>query len=223
LTILLFGATGSAGGSVLDVCLADDQVREVRVLARRPAPLAHDKLRWIICSDFSSYEGLERAFANVDACLFCLGKSATQVATEREYRLITIDYAMAAAHTLRQASPSAVFHYVSGSGAGLDSRFMWARVKAEAERELMVAIVAVCWRPAAIDGKPSTSEPALYRLVRPLYRLFRGFRRFYVSGEDIGLAMLEATDEGIRHRIIENAELRDFADRRRARRSARSH
>jgi hypothetical protein len=47
-----------------------------------------------------------------------------------------------------------------------------------------------------------------------MFRLLSSFRSFYVSGEDLGRAMLQATDEGMRGRILENAEIRDTADRR---------
>ena len=43
--------------------------------------------------------------------------------------------------------------------------------------------------------------------------LLKPFRSLYVSGEDIGLAMLEATADGARGRIIENAGICDIADR----------
>jgi hypothetical protein len=210
--LLLFGATGSAGGSVLDVCLDAPDVVEVRAITRRPlAP--HSKLRNTVHGDFLDYRSRPSEFTGVDACFFCLGKSVTQVATEQEYRVITIEYALAAARMLQQCSPSASFHYISGSGASERSRFMWARVKAEAERRLLELTDAVCWRPAGIDGKPSASEPMLYRLVRPAYRLFRPFRSLYVSGEEVGLALLQATREGVRGRIIGNAELRAIAAR----------
>ena len=190
-------------------------------MVRRPLSLSHPKLRETQHADFANYTGVEALFAGVDACLFCLGRSATQVSGEVEYRHITIDFARAAALALREQSPNAVFHYVSGAGAGLNSRFMWARVKAEAERELIQRVGAVCWRPAAIDGKASASEPVLFRIVRPAYRLFRPFRSLYVSGDDIGLAMLQAMRETVHGRIVENAELRDMADRYRASADAR--
>ncbi len=91
---------------------------------------------------------------------------------------------------------------------------MWARVKAETERDLMTALQAVCWRPAAIDGVPSAREPFIFKVARPMLRVVFGpFRGLYVKGEDIGRAMLEATSQGLRNRMIENAELRDLADR----------
>jgi hypothetical protein len=38
-------------------------------------------------------------------------------------------------------------------------------------------------------------------------------RSLYVSGEDLGRAMLRAAMEGMRGRIIENAEIREIAER----------
>ncbi len=215
--VLIFGATGSAGGSVLRVCLDNPAVEEVRAIARRPLQITHGKLRGFVHNDFLDYGEsngpVAEAFDGVDACLFCLGISASQVSGEAEYRRITHEFALAAARELQLRSPAAVFHFLSGQGAGLDSRMMWARVKAEAERDLIALLGAVCWRPAFIDGETSQSGPRIYQAIRPLFRLLRGFRGLYVSGEDIGRAMLQATVEGTRGRIIGNVEIRDIAAR----------
>ena len=107
-----------------------------------------------------------------------------------------------------------MFQFISGASTRIDSRYMWARVKAETERDLLADGHAVnCWRPAAIDGVPSASEPLLFRLARPLMRLLQPFRSLYVRADDIGRAMLAATAAGMRGRIVENAEIRDLADR----------
>ncbi len=37
----------------------------------------------------------------------------------------------------------------------------------------------------------------------------------YVAGEDIGLAMIQATLDGVRGRVIDNREIRRIADRAR--------
>jgi uncharacterized protein YbjT (DUF2867 family) len=214
--ILLFGGSGSAGGSVLRACLASPDVESVRAIVRRPLQIAADpKLEVVLHQDFLDYSAVAAAFLDVDACLDALGISVSQVSGEAEYRRITEGFALAAAAALRAGSPAAVFHYVSGQGASLNSRFMWARVKAEAERELIARFDAVCWRPGSIDGEPSASEPRLYKTLRPVLRLLRPFRSLYVQGEDIGRAMLLATREGMRGRIVENREIRDLADRAR--------
>lgn len=166
--------------------------------------------------DFQNYSGVKAAFAGVDACLYCLGISATQVSGEEEYRKITYSFAVAAARMLREQSPGAVFHFISGQATSLSSRFMWARVKAETEREVMEMVDAVCWRPAAIDGAPSDNATWMYKVLQPLFRLLKPFRSLYISGEDLGRAMLQATEEGIRRRILENSEIRTLAERARA-------
>lgn len=215
--ILVFGATGAAGGSVLRAALASPHVGEVRAIVRRPLEVAHDKLHVFIHRDFLDYGAVEAAFDGVDACFWCLGISVRQVSGEAEYRTVTHDYALAAARTLRRRSPSAAFHFISGQGTGLGSRMMWARVKAETERDLIDEVGAVCWRPAFIDGEDSANAPRLYQAIRPAFRLLRAFRGLYVSGEDIGLAMIEATRNGERERIVENREIRAMADRARRR------
>ena len=211
--ILIFGATGTAGGGVLRACLSAANVEEVRALARRPIQLVHPKLRVFLHHDYLNYAGAEQAFTGISACLFCLGISATQVSGEAEYRRITRDFAMAAARTLRAQSPAAAFHFISGKSTSAESSFMWARVKAEAERDLMALANAVCWRPAFIDGELSGSSPRLFRVLQPLFRLLRPFRNSYVHSQDLGRAMLQATTENMRARVIENAEIRDLAHR----------
>ena len=215
--VLIFGATGSAGGSVLAVCLDSPGVASVRAMTRRPPAATSPKLTSIQHDDYADYASVHPAFANVDACFYCLGKSVRQVSGEQEYRRLTHDFAIAAAEALRVGSPAASFHFISGEGASLTSRFMWARVKAETERDLQ-PYGAVCYRPGLIDGLPSASEPGLYKAMRPLGRvLLQPFRSMYVTGGDIGRAMLEAAREGMRNRTIGNAEIRDLADRYRVR------
>jgi len=211
MNVLIFGASGSAGGSILRACFSSPAVKEIRAITRRPLRFTHKKLRVFIHNDYLNYASIEEAFVDVNACLFCLGISATQVSGE-EYRKITHDLALAAASTLQIHSPTAVFHFISGKGTSMNSRFLWAHVKAETERDLMSLVNAVCWRPAFIDGESSSSSPRLYRVLRPLFRLLKPFRSLYVNGQDLGRAMLKATLENIRGRVIENAEIRDLAD-----------
>ena len=211
LTILVFGATGSAGGSVLRACLDAADVREVRALTRRPLGTAHAKLREIVHDDFTDYTRVAEAFAGVDACLFCLGVSVTQVPNEAAYRAITHDITMAAARALAAQSPTAALHYISGQGTDPGGRMMWMRVKGALERQLMDEFGAVCWRPAFIDGEASDRAPWMLKVATPLLRLLKPFARLYVDGRDLGRAMLHATRTAMRSRIVENPEIRAMA------------
>lgn len=211
--VLIFGAAGLAGGSVLKACLAAALVDEVRVFVRRPLGLQDNKLHEFIHHDFLDYSGRSDVFTGMDACLFCLGVSVMQVPDEAEYRRITHDFALAAAQALKKNSPEAAFHYISGQGTDLASRMMWARVKAQTEQELIGMMKAVCWRPSFIDGAPSATTPKVIRVLRPMLRLLKPFPNLYVEGQDLGRAMIQATMENVQGRVIENSEIREMAGR----------
>ena len=212
--ILHFGATGSAGAAVLEACLNASIVEEVRAVTRRPLINTSPKLRAFLHKDFLSYATIEEAFRSIDACLFCLGISSTQVAAE-EYRTISYSYPLAAANFLHSKSPGAAFHYISGQGTRADSRMAWARVKAQAEHDLIALTQADCWRPALIDAKPSASLPKLYAWFYRLGKVLKPFPNLYIHGHDLGRAMLQATVENLRGRTIENTEIRQIAARAR--------
>jgi hypothetical protein len=192
--------------------VAASVVDEVRAITRRPLMHTGPKLRTYVHKDFLDYATVEEAFRSVDACLFCLGISATQVSQE-EYRTITYSYAIAAANMFKAKSPGAAFHYISGQGTKAGSRMFWARVKAQTERDLIELLDANCWRPAFIGAKPSPGLPKLYALIQPLSRLLKPFPNLYIDGQDIGRAMLQATIEKLRRRTIENVEIRQIAAR----------
>jgi uncharacterized protein YbjT (DUF2867 family) len=212
--VLLFGATGSAGAAVLEACLAASIVDEVRAIVRRPLLHTNPKVRTFVHQDFLDYSTVEQAFRNADACLFCLGISVTQV-SRNEYRTITYSYTLAAANMLKRYSPRATFHYISGRGTNLKSRMFWAQVKGQLEVDLIKLVEAVCWRPAFMDAKPSSTAPKVFALSYPLFRLLKPFPGAYILGQDLGRAMLQATVENLRGRIIENAEIRQIAARAR--------
>lgn len=212
--VLLFGATGSAGAAVLEACLAASVVDEVRAVVRRPLPHKNTKLRTFDHQNFLDYSAVEDAFRDLDACMFCLGVSVTQVSKE-DYRTVTYSYAMAAANMLKRCSPEAAFHYISGRGTSVKSSMFWAQVKGQLELDLIKLVDAVCWRPAFIDAKPSSSAPKIFAIFYPLFRLLKPFPSAYILGQDLGRAMLQATLENARSRIIENPEIRQIAARAR--------
>ena len=136
-------------------------------------------------------------FKAVDVCFFCLGVTSAGKG-EDEYRRITHDYTLAAAHALPQ-TPAVTFVYVSG--AGTDStergRSMWARIKGRTENELLaMPFRAYMFRPAYIQpvhGVVSRTAWVrwLYAGVSWLYPLLRRLIPAYVTTtENMGRAML---------------------------------
>ena len=198
---------------MLRACLAAPAVSEVRAIVRRSTGVRNPKLREILHLDYRDYSKIADAFTGVDACFFCLGVSVTQVPDEPAYRRIHHEFPLAAARALTAIRPAAHFHYLSGGRAALNSWWMWARVKAEAERDLIAEVDATCWRPAMIDGTPVAPMPKVAELMRPMLRaVLKPFRSMYIVSDDIGRAMLQATEKNLRRRIFENGEIRDLAD-----------
>ena len=77
--IAIFGASGMVGKGALLECLDDPRVGAVLVVGRSPCGVVNPKLREILHSDFTNFEPLRAEFAGCDACLFCLGTSASGV------------------------------------------------------------------------------------------------------------------------------------------------
>jgi uncharacterized protein YbjT (DUF2867 family) len=211
--ILILGATGAAGGSLLDEALVDPRVTELRAIARRPLSVTNAKLRVQLLDTFDRLPDVAGTFAGLDACFYCVGRATSQIALDAEYRRLAVDLPLLAARLLREQSPHAVFHYLSGQGAATDSRQRWARTKFEAEQLLRAQSGAVCWRPGAIDATRQEGWPWHYRIVIPALRWLLPLRSVYVRGSDLARAMLNAAAAGSRNQVYENRAIRDLAGR----------
>jgi uncharacterized protein YbjT (DUF2867 family) len=84
--VVVFGSTGTAGAGVVQACLAEPSVSEVRTVTRRPLGVKHDKLKEVICSEFADLGAITQQFKEVDCCLFCLGTSVRNVRGEDQTR-----------------------------------------------------------------------------------------------------------------------------------------
>jgi len=72
--ILLFGATGLAGGGVLRACIDSPEVTEVRSVQRRSSGISAAKLHEIIHDDCLDHSVIAEQFSVVDACFSCPGR-----------------------------------------------------------------------------------------------------------------------------------------------------
>ncbi len=214
--VILFGATGMVGQGVLRECLIDPQVEAVLAIGRSTTGQRHDKLREIIHADFLDFTALESEMSGYDACFFCLGVTSVGM-NEADYRRLTYDVTMAAAHPLSRINPAMTFVYVTGTGADSSEQggVMWARVKGKTENDLfkLPFKAAYMFRPGIIQplhGIRSKTAwyQAFYTVASPLLTLLHSLAPKYVTTtEQVGRAMIGVVRRGYPKTILENADI----------------
>jgi uncharacterized protein YbjT (DUF2867 family) len=206
------------GRLVLEYALADDGVRSVMTVGRRPTGIEHPKLREISHTDFMDFSAVRDALSETDVALYCLGVY-TGAVPDAELRQITVDYTVAFADALAGASPGATFCFLSGQAADPSgrSRMAFARYKGGAESALegMGFPRLHIFRPGYIYPVTPRTEPNFtYRLMRAVYP---AVRRLYpnigIRSDDLARAMFVAGLRGTpghASSILENRDIRNF-------------
>ncbi len=215
--IIIFGATGMVGQSVLTECLKSPIVEEILIIGRRSCGIKNDKIKEIIHNDFIDYSGIENELKAYDACFYCLGVSSVGMSKEKYYD-ITYNYTVAVADTLGRQNHNMSFSFISGAGTDETekSRIHWARVKGKAEnvlRKYPFRSLAL-FRPAyikALDGvKPSYSLNKYFGwFFYPVLKTF--FPKTVITSEELGKAMINSMFQKEKVRIIENEEIKNLA------------
>ncbi|MXV95895.1 MAG: NAD-dependent epimerase/dehydratase family protein [Gemmatimonadetes bacterium] len=198
--VVLTGATGMVGGGVLQACLEDEGIEAVLSVARRKVGIEHRKLTQLVMPDLFDLAAHGDALSGFDACLYCLGVSAVGM-SEAEYRRVTHDLTLAVVDALSRRNPDLVVCYVSGRGSDRAgrSRWMWARVKGEAENALFARdVAAYTFRPGLVQPlrahRPrSPSQRVVVGIVNLVFPLLRALSPgLATSAVDIGRAMIAA-------------------------------
>ncbi|KAJ5184300.1 hypothetical protein N7491_007832 [Penicillium cf. griseofulvum] len=174
--LILTGATGLVGSSVLDAMLRSTAVSKISILSRSPVQMAEDakdpRVHIITHKDFESYKPeLLDKLKDADGCVWALGISQTKVGKE-EYVKITKDYALAAANAFSTIKPSNHpfrFIHVSGEGATqTPGRFspIFARVKGTTE-ELLGTLSELNPTFRVDSVRPGFVDPATHHAIKP--------------------------------------------------------
>ncbi|WP_088066885.1 Rossmann-fold NAD(P)-binding domain-containing protein [Gottfriedia luciferensis] len=214
--ILLFGATGMVGQSVLFECLKDPSVQSVYSVGRSVTGIKDEKLHEIKHTNLFNLTEIENKLTGFDACFFCLGVSSFRM-TEEDYRKITYELTLSIANTLCKLNPQMTFIYVTGSGTDRteSGRTMWARVKGKTENDLLKLPfkAAYMFSPGGIiPQKNVKSKTKLYQFVyditKPFYPLLKkAFPNSITSSEQIGRAMINIARDGYTSPIIEARDI----------------
>jgi len=156
--LLLIGATGLVGQSVLQQALANPAIRLVVALTRRPLP-PHPKLLNPVV-DFDALPEAAHWWA-VDAVICTLGTTIKKAGSQAAFYKVDHDHALSVAKLARRHGAQA-FALNSALGADAGSRVFYSRTKGELERDLQAlgypSLAFV--RPGLIGGIRAESRPA---------------------------------------------------------------
>jgi uncharacterized protein YbjT (DUF2867 family) len=206
--LMLVGATGLVGGSVLRQVQDDARVDRIVAPTRRELP-PHPKLE----NPLVDFEHLpaDAPWWSVDGVICTLGTTIRKARSQEAFRRVDYDYPLAVARFARQHGAQA-FSLNSATGADPGSRFFYNRVKGEVEEALRAvefpSLTIV--RPALIGGDRDEFRPVEFmamrvlRLAEPL--LPRRYR--IVPHERLARVLLEAAVTASRgEHIIESAAI----------------
>lgn len=215
--VVLIGATGMVGQGVLRALLQARDVTEIIVVGRRTLPGYEDpRLRVFVVPELNTFDAADDAFANVDACFFCVGVSSFGM-SESAYRAVTYDLTLHLAQQLLARSPGMTMVYVSGAGADSSEqgKSMWARVRGQTENALQrlpFRRVAI-FRPSVIVPEDGIqSRTAIYRwmyaVLKPgLVLLRRIAPASILTTRIIGEAMLNVVRRGAPEAVLKSADI----------------
>ena len=213
--VILFGATGMVGQSVLGACLRDDGVTEVLSIGRSSCGRAHPKLRELLRKDLFTVDVPDAELGGYDACFFCLGVSSVGM-NEADYTRLSYDLTLAWARPLARVSPGMAFFYVSGVGTG--GKSMWARVKGRTEAALLglfrdgYMVRLGMLRPVHGELPRMRGARMLYSLLGPLAPLIQALvPGMVITSDELGRAMIRAARERPPTHVLEMRDLQALA------------
>jgi uncharacterized protein YbjT (DUF2867 family) len=190
--LLLVGATGLVGQSVLRQALADSRVTKLVAVTRKPLPPQTGLENPTV--DFDALPA-EASWWQVDGGICTLGTTMRQAGSHHAFRKVDVDYPLAVARLLRQHGAQS-FAFNSSIGANPKARAFYMRVKGEVEQRLIsLAFPSLTLvRPSGILGPRKPHRAWEARTIRVFHSLRPLLPRHYrvVPADKIAKALLDA-------------------------------
>jgi uncharacterized protein YbjT (DUF2867 family) len=190
--LLLVGATGLVGQSVLRQALADSRVARVVALTRKPLPPEPRLENPLV--DFDALPE-DAPWWNVDAGICTLGTTMRQAGSHVNFRKVDVEYPQTVARLLHQHGAKS-FAFNSSIGANPEARAFYKRVKGEVEKRLIAGGFSslTLVRPSGILGPRRQDRRWEARTIRVFHTIRPLLTRHYrpVPADKIAKALLEA-------------------------------
>jgi uncharacterized protein YbjT (DUF2867 family) len=190
--LLLVGATGLVGQSVLRQALADSRVAKLIAVTRKPLPPQPRLENPLV--DFDALPA-DAPWWQVDGGICTLGTTMRQAGSHIAFRKVDVEYPLTVARLLHQNGAQS-FAFNSSIGANPKARAFYMRVKGEVEQRLIAggfpSLTLV--RPSGILGPRTPSRAWEARTIRMFHSIRPILPRHYrvVPADKIAKALLEA-------------------------------
>lgn len=217
--VIITGATGMVGKSVLLECLDHKKVEKILVINRKPLKMKHPKVVELVVSDFNNITQYQDSLRDYDACFFCMGISSIGL-NESTYTGVTYGITKAFADTLFKLNKKMVFNYVSGTNTDSSEKgnSMWARVKGKTENYILNKGFkdAYMFRPGAIVPEKGIKSNTvwynvLYVLARPFFPLMKKSKNITTTTK-LGVAMINTVLKPTDLKHLENVDINRYAE-----------
>lgn len=210
--IVLAGASGLVGSSLLAYLLQDGSVAEVHVMSRRPLELSHPRLTTHIV-DFKSLPALPP----VHEIYLALGTTIKQAGSQSAFRAVDLEANLAVAKAGIAAGATRV-GLVSAMGANANSSIFYNRVKGELEDALSALNLEslVIARPSLIIGdreklkQPKRAGEKIGIWISKLLNPFLPANYKAVDARKIARALVTEVPKQHGKRVLLSGEIQQF-------------
>jgi uncharacterized protein YbjT (DUF2867 family) len=190
--LLLVGATGLVGQSVVRQALADGRVEKLIAVTRKSLPPQPRLENPTV--DFDALPA-DAPWWKVDGGICTLGTTMRQAGSHQAFRKVDFDYPLAVATLLREHGAQS-FAFNSSIGANPKARAFYMRVKGEVEQRLIALGFPslTLLRPSGILGPRQPHRKWEARTIRVFHSLRPVLPRHYrvVPADKIAKALIEA-------------------------------
>lgn len=186
--VILVGASGLIGNSLLQALIASEQIAEITLLLRSFLAISDPKVKQMVVNfdDLESYASK----INGDIIYCCLGTTKSKSPDLNNYRKVDFDYPLNLAKIGLKNGVKQV-HIVSSLGANSDSKGFYLKIKGELENELKKLNIHSLhiYQPSFLEGKREENRP-LEKIMLPIMRLINPF----LSGSLENYRSIKASD-----------------------------
>lgn len=216
--VLITGATGMVGKSVLLECIRDNRVKNIYLVNRVPVNIKSPKIIEFIVDDFLKVGDLKKKIKNCDACFHCMGITSFGQNSNYYYK-VTYEMTKSLADLVYDINPNSIMTYVSGEGTSTkeNSIIDWANVKGKTENYILnrgfkdayMFRLGLLIPENGIKAKTKLYN-LFYTIMTPFYPLMKLIPSITTSSK-LGLAMINCVYFPENDKYLDNRKINNIS------------